>query len=473
MSKDTNSAHYLEFQRLPFAHFKKKQRFDVPLEQLPEKRGHSFQDARVELSLGKEQEGKTDVETAAAAVLLGLAHSIVEDPQSSKAGASPFRSLTDKGRSRSKSADTRVSPPNSVTRLLFCNWPRIRMPDIRCAMEAEDWVTMYCNFRYPEKLPNDTSSGGMRQMMNFHLSYYDQAAVTDCLSNLFPYELSKCIDSKKKEVEDLKQFLKERYRGAAAKKQVNSLSPLNDRSFKSHTTNIDSLMDTSSIRGMKMKGIVKSGSILWSKNDSANFPEPGSTKESLAVSFKPSGFSLSWPSYNTNRSDMVCSNKLRNASTVIGGSMIIDPERVHRSCRSSTDATNGHSLDKGSQENIKEKKMNGSNASRGRRASYDSIVEWCVNVRRAAAAKYGVYATIDSVCALSNDPDTNPESTGKKINSSTLRKRIKHLYGISWTDIGTDNDRTHGDVNDAAICLAAGKLKCILEQNSPVSVKQE
>jgi hypothetical protein len=191
-------------------------------------------------SMDIENNGKLTRENDAAALLLGLAHSIGspaslqearDDIERGKDLYSSFDSkdrakgmkqcnpervsqlpqidpcvvklLTAKGHSRLGPGDNRVRPPKAATKLLNVRWRHIRLPNIQAALEAEDWVVMYGHLRNPEKLSKDK----MNTMLNFHPSHYNENTMRKILESF-------------RNTYELEHFLKDRYRGVALKKST-------------------------------------------------------------------------------------------------------------------------------------------------------------------------------------------------------------------------------------------------------------
>lgn len=114
-----------------------------------------------------------DQEDDAATLLLGLsqhgADGADDGAGSSRAGARPapkrplpqaapsprdFPHLTAKGEQRMGPGDNRVRPPKAATKLLpEAKWRHIRLPDVESALEGEDWVVMWAQYKHPGEPP--------------------------------------------------------------------------------------------------------------------------------------------------------------------------------------------------------------------------------------------------------------------------------------------------------------------------------
>jgi len=66
--------------------------------------------------------------------------------------AAGLQHLTSKGHVRLGPGDNRVRPPKAATKLLNSKWRHIRLPTVQAALEAEDWVVMFCHLRNPGRL---------------------------------------------------------------------------------------------------------------------------------------------------------------------------------------------------------------------------------------------------------------------------------------------------------------------------------
>lgn len=113
--------------------------------------------------------------------------------------------LTAKGHGRLGPGDNRVRPPKAATKLLDTKWRHIRLPSIQAALEAEDWVVMYGHLKDPGSLSKDK----MNTMLNFHPSHYDEGTVNEKIFSL-------------KNAMELERFLKDRYSGGTQKKNRSS-----------------------------------------------------------------------------------------------------------------------------------------------------------------------------------------------------------------------------------------------------------
>lgn len=198
----------------------------------------SRDDSILDISVDVEFNGKLTRENDAAALLLGLAHSVgsptslkdsgdllerdkapyrsegskdklakIRESDESRACKSPqidhrvMKLLTAKGHGRLGPGDNRVRPPKAATKLLNAKWRHIRLPNIQAALEAEDWVVMYSHLIDPGSLSKDK----MITMLNFHPSHYDQQDVKQGLESL-------------QNANELENFLKDRYCGGIPKK---------------------------------------------------------------------------------------------------------------------------------------------------------------------------------------------------------------------------------------------------------------
>ena len=66
--------------------------------------------------------------------------------------AAGLQHLTAKGHVRLGPGDNRVRPPKAATKLLNSKWRHIRLPTVQAALEAEDWVVMFCHLRNPGRV---------------------------------------------------------------------------------------------------------------------------------------------------------------------------------------------------------------------------------------------------------------------------------------------------------------------------------
>ena len=66
--------------------------------------------------------------------------------------ARSYPHLTAKGEQRLGPGDNRVRPPKAATKLLpEAKWRHIRLPDVESALEGEDWVVMWAQFKHPSE----------------------------------------------------------------------------------------------------------------------------------------------------------------------------------------------------------------------------------------------------------------------------------------------------------------------------------
>jgi hypothetical protein len=95
----------------------------------------------------------------------------------------------------------------------------------------------------------------------------------------------------------------------------------------------------------------------------------------------------------------------------------------------------------------------------GRPPSYDGMVKWCVDLKRFLSQK-DVMLTIEDVIPLVNNKsiyDAGTQAKHKKsLVGSTLRKRVVGIYGISWSQVATSEDKDlHKKITNASIMHAA------------------
>ena len=80
----------------------------------------------------------------------------------------------------------------------------------------------------------------------------------------------------------------------------------------------------------------------------------------------------------------------------------------------------------------------------GRPPSYDEMVKWCVDLKRFLSQK-DVMLTIEDVIPLVNNNliyQTGTQANHRKLLvGSTLRKRVMGIYGITWSQVATSEDK--------------------------------